>query len=173
MERVAYGVYRVSGAPRPRLLDLRAAWLQLAPGIDVDRRSPAEGVVSHASAAVVYQSGLLAPFGHEFSVPLPRRVRSRRDDVVIHRVRLRDDEVGWVDEMLVTLPTRMVGDLCAASIDGGHLAGVVADLLGKRLASRDDVAAALAPHSHKYGGRSGDGHQFLEYLLTFAPGTAS
>jgi predicted transcriptional regulator of viral defense system len=173
MERVAYGVYRVSGAPRQRLLELRAAWLQLAPGAEVDRRTLEDGVVSHASAAVVYQVGLLEPFRHEFSVPLPRRLRSRRDDIVIHRVRLRTDEVEWVEEMLVTVPTRMVGDLCAESIDGEHLAGVVADLLGRRLTSRDDLASALGPYSRKYGGQPGDGHQFLDYLLTFAPGTTS
>src|SRR5437773_4490607 len=69
MERVAHGVYRLAGAPRPRLLELRAAWLQLAPGVDVDRRTPAEGVVSHASAATVYGAGLLDPVRHEFTVP--------------------------------------------------------------------------------------------------------
>lgn len=173
MERVAYGVYRVGGAPRPRLLELRAAWLQFAPGVDVDQRTLEEGVVSHMSAAVTYQVGLLEPFRHEFSVPLPRRVRSRRDDVVIHRVRLGADEVDWVDEMLVTVPTRMVSDLCAVSIDGEHLAGVVADLLGKSLMNQDDLASALAPYSHKYGGSPGDGHQFLDYLLTFARSAAS
>lgn len=173
LERVAYGVYRVAGAPRPRLLELRAAWLQLAPGVDLDARTVADGVVSHASAAAVYGVGLLEPVRHEFSVPLPRRVRSRRDDVVIHRVSLAADEVGWVEQMLVTVPTRMVGDLCAQSMDGEHLAGVVADLLDKHLANRGSLARALAPHAHRYGGQPDDGRQFLDYLLCFAPGTAS
>jgi hypothetical protein len=173
MERVAYGVYRVAGAPRPRLLELRAAWLQLAPGVDLDRRTVADGVVSHASATAVYGVGLLEPVRHEFSVPLPRRLRSRRDDVVIHRVRLAADEVDWVEEMLVTVPTRMVGDLCAQSMDGEHLAGVVADLLDKHLADRDGLASALAPHAHRYGSQPGNGRQFLDYLLSFAPGATS
>jgi predicted transcriptional regulator of viral defense system len=76
LERVAYGVYRVAGAPRARLLELRAAWLQLAPGVDVDQRVVAGGVVSHASAATVFGVGLLEPVRHEFTVPGPRRVRS-------------------------------------------------------------------------------------------------
>src|SRR5436190_2474812 len=118
LERVAYGVYRVAGAPRPRLLELRAAWLQLAPGADLDRRTVADGVVSHASAATVYGVGLLEPIRHEFTVPLPRRVRSRRDDVVIHRAPLRADEVDWVEEMLVTVPARMVAGLAAQNVDG-------------------------------------------------------
>jgi predicted transcriptional regulator of viral defense system len=173
MERVAYGVYRVAGAPRPRLLELRAAWLQLAPDVDVDRRTVVDCVVSHASAAAVYGVGLLESVRHEFSVPLPRRVRSRRDDVVIHRTGLAEDEVGWVEEMLVTVPTRMVSDLCAESIDGEHLAGVVADLLDRQMADRGELALALAPYADQYGGRPESGDQFLDYLLTFAPGTAS
>ncbi len=173
LERVAYGVYRVAGAPRPQLLELRAAWLQLAPGVDVDQRTVADGVVSHASAAAVYGVGLLEPVRYEFSVPTPRRVRSRRNDVVIHRVSLGADEVGWAEEMLVTALTRMVGDLAAQSMDGEHLAGVVADLLDRRLVDRRAAAAALAPHAHRYGSQPGNGYQFLDYLLGFAPGAAS
>jgi predicted transcriptional regulator of viral defense system len=164
LERVAYGVYRVAGAPRPRLLELRAAWLQLAPGVDVDRRTAADGVVSHASAAIMYGVGLLEPVRHEFTVPLPRRVRSRRDDVVIHRAPLGGDEAEWVEEMLVTVPTRMVAELAAQSMDGEHLAGVAADLLRRRLASRGDLRSALAPHAERYGW-PGDGRGFLDYLL--------
>src|SRR5262245_2988520 len=106
LERVAYGVYRVVGAPRPRLVELRAAWLQLAPGIDLDQRTVGDGVVSHSSAAAVYEVGLLEPMHYEFSVPLPRRVRSSRDDVLIHRAILRVDDACWFGEMLVTTPTR-------------------------------------------------------------------
>jgi len=164
LERVAYGVYRVAGAPRPRLLELRAAWLQLAPGADVDRRTVADGVVSHASAATVYGVGLLEPFRHEFTVPVPRRVRSRRDDVVIHRAELDGDEVDWVEEMLVTVPARMVADLATQSMDGEHLAGVVADLRRMRLVSRAALRSALAPHAQRYGWPS-DGREFLDDLL--------
>jgi predicted transcriptional regulator of viral defense system len=173
LERVAYGVYRVAGAPRPRLLELRAAWLQLAPGVDLDQRTIADGVVSHASAASVYEVGLLEPIQHEFSVPLPRRLRSRRSDVTIYRAQLTRDDVDWVEEMLVTVPTRLVGDLCAQSLDGEHLAGVVADLLYKHLTSRSGLAAALAPHAYQYGGQPGNGRQLLDYLLSLAPAAGS
>src|SRR5581483_1433718 len=152
LERVAHGVYRVVGAPRPAVLDLRAAWLQLAPGVEVDRRTLTDGVVSHASAATVYGVGLLEPLAHEFTVPPPRRLRSRRDDVVIHRAPLADGDVDWVEEVLVTVPARLVADMCAEGLDGEHLAGLVADLLGRRLADRDDLAPALAPYAARYGG---------------------
>jgi predicted transcriptional regulator of viral defense system len=169
LDRVAHGVYRVSGAPRPRLLELRAAWLQLAPGVDLDQRTVAEGIVSHASAATVYEVGLLEPIRHEFSVSLPRRQRSGRSDVTIYRTRISADDVNWVEEMLVTVPTRLVKDLAAQSVDGEHLAGVVADLLDKRLADRRGLAAALAPYADRYGGQSGDGRLLLDHLLGMAP----
>ncbi len=173
LERVAHGVYRVAGAPRPDFLDLRAAWLQLAPGTGVDARERRQGVVSHASAAIVYQVGLLEPVRHEFTVPPPRRVRSRRPDVLIHRAPLAADEVRWVEEMLVTVPTRMVGDLCAQTVDGGHLAGVVADLLDHGLAEASEIEAVLAPYSYRYGGSPWAGGEFLDYLLSLTDGARS
>lgn len=151
LERVAHGVYRVGGAPRPRLQELRAAWLQLAPGTPVDQRTTDEGVVSHVSAALVYDVGLLEPRRHEFTIPPVRRIRSRREDVVIHRLLLGDRDVDWVEEILVTTPVRTVADLCSAHLDGDHLAGVVADFLTKRLANRRQLATAIAPYAADYG----------------------
>ena len=57
LERVANGVYRVIAAPIPDHLDLRAAWLQLAPDLPAWERTADQGVVSHRSAAAVYALG--------------------------------------------------------------------------------------------------------------------
>jgi predicted transcriptional regulator of viral defense system len=157
LERVTYGVYRVTGAPRDRLVELRAAWLQLAPGLGVDQRRVGHGVVSHASAAMVYEVGFLEPFRFEFTVPPPRRVRSRRQDVAIHRIHLDVGDVAWAAEMVVTTPVRMVVDLAAQRIDGGHLAGVVVDVLAKGLADQREIESVLAPHAAGYGLPAGDG----------------
>jgi predicted transcriptional regulator of viral defense system len=165
LERVAYGVYRVAGAPRDPLMELRAAWLQLAPGLGVDQRQAAHGAVSHASAAVVYQVGLLAPFRFEFTVPPPRRARSRRHDVAIHNAALDMKDVAWVAEMMVTRPARMVADLAAQRIDGEHLAGVVIDLLAKDLTNQQEIESVLAPHAASYGLSAGDGRGFVADLL--------
>lgn len=171
-ERVGHGVYRVGGAPRPRLLELRVAWLQLAPGISVDQRTAASGVVSHDSAALVHDVGLLDPWGHEFTVPPTRRVRSRRDDVLIYSGPLPETDVTWRDGLLVTTPGRTVADLCAVRMDGEHLAGVVADFLSKGMANPDELAAALAPHAAAYLGRPARGRQFLQHLLTLTRGAS-
>jgi predicted transcriptional regulator of viral defense system len=165
LERVAYGVYRVAGAPRDGLVELRAAWLQLAPWLGVDQRRAEDGVVSHASAAVVYQVGLLEPFRFEFTVPPPRRVRSRRQDVAIHRARLDAEDVAWMAEMVVTVPVRMVADLAAQRFDGDHLAGVVIDVLAKGLTDRRRIESVLAPYAAGYGLSAGDGRGLVADLL--------
>ena len=165
LERVAYGVYRVAGSPRDALVELRAAWLQLAPGLGVDERRAEDGVVSHASAAVVYQVGLLEPFRFEFTVPPPRRARSRRQDAAIHRASLDAEDVAWVAEMAVTVPVRMVADLAAQRFDGEHLAGVVIDVLAKGMADRQAIESVLAQHAAGYGLSTGDGRGLVADLL--------
>jgi predicted transcriptional regulator of viral defense system len=49
--RVATGVYQLAGAPTPAEVDLRAAWLQLAPAVPAWERGSEQGVVSHRSGA--------------------------------------------------------------------------------------------------------------------------
>ena len=82
LDRVAHGVYRLTGAPLPDYLDLRAAWLQLAPEVPARERTPERGVASHRSAAVLYGLGHLPADRHEFT--LSERLDSRRPDVGLH-----------------------------------------------------------------------------------------
>ncbi|MFC0861250.1 type IV toxin-antitoxin system AbiEi family antitoxin domain-containing protein [Sphaerimonospora cavernae] len=164
LEHVAHGVYRVAGAPRPSLEELRAAWLQLAPDLQADERGSTHGVVSHSSAAFVYDVGLLDPLRWEFIIPPPRRFRTRRQDVAIHRARLAGDDVEWLDGLLVTTPRRTVIDLASSRFDGGHLGLVVADMLERDLAQPDDLATALAPYATAYGLPDATGQEFLEHL---------
>jgi predicted transcriptional regulator of viral defense system len=172
MERVAHGVYRLTGAPRPRLLELRAAWLQLAPGVDLEQRIPSDGVVSHASAATVFDVGLLEPVRHEFTFPSTRRVRSRRDDVRIHHADLGPEHVMWFSDILVTTPVRLIDDLCAAAMDGSHLAGVVADLVHAGHVQPDGLVPVLGRYAGRYGSSPGDGRALLDYLLALGSGEA-
>ncbi|HZC26699.1 MAG TPA: type IV toxin-antitoxin system AbiEi family antitoxin domain-containing protein, partial [Actinopolymorphaceae bacterium] len=69
VERVAYGLYRLRGAPPVDHLDLRAAWLQLVPDVPAWERTPETGVVSHRSAASVLGLGHLPADTHEFTLP--------------------------------------------------------------------------------------------------------
>ncbi len=95
----------------PDHLELRAAWLQLAPAVPAWQRTADEGVVSHRSASALYDIGHLPADRHEFI--LPKRKQSRRGDVRIHQLKLHEGE--WVERrgLFVTRPSRIAADLLA------------------------------------------------------------
>jgi len=109
LDRVAHGVYRLTGAPPPDYLGLRAAWLQLAPEVPAWERTPEQGVISHRSAAGLYGLGHLPADRHEFT--LPERRQSRRSDVRLHRRAVRPDEWIVLHGMPVTRPSRIAADM--------------------------------------------------------------
>jgi predicted transcriptional regulator of viral defense system len=164
LEAVGYGVYRVVGAPAPAHLELKVAWLQLAPDVVAEDRTPARGVVSHTSAAALYGVGDFEPECFEFTVP--RRKRTRRTDVVLHTATLDESEVDWVDQMAVTRPARTVGDLMRDRHDGEHVGRVLLDLLDKHLTTPAELAAAAGPHAAAYGLPSTGGKQFIAHLMS-------
>jgi predicted transcriptional regulator of viral defense system len=151
LERVAHGVYLAGAAPRPALLELKAAWMQLAPGVPIDQRIADQGVISHASAVTVHALGTLDPVGHEITFPRNRRFRTRRADLVLHQTDLGADDVIWVDQMLVTTVPRTIADLAVSAVDGGHLAEILDDALRLGVLNRRTVARALAPSAGSYG----------------------
>lgn len=163
LERVAHGVYRLAGTPLPDHLELRTAWLQLAPRIPAWERKPDEGVVSHRSAAVVYGIGHLPADTHEFTAP--KRKQSRRPDVRIHRRPLEPGE--WVEMrgLLVTRPSRIAADLLREREDPEAVAHLIADALRHVYDYPSTFADALAPYAAQFGFRRGDGLALLRWLL--------
>lgn len=162
VERVAFGVYHMAGVPLPRLLELRVAWLQLQPGVKAEMREPACGVVSHTSAAAMYEVGDLDAERHEFTVPIRRR--TRRSDVVLHVAPLPNREVTWVDQLPVASPPRLVADLLRDHHDGEHVARVAADCIHHRLAAEPELAAVAAPYAAAYGFPPREAEGFLAHL---------
>ncbi|GLW97874.1 type IV toxin-antitoxin system AbiEi family antitoxin domain-containing protein [Microtetraspora sp. NBRC 16547] len=162
LDRVAFGVYRLPGSPLDPLTELRAAWLQLDSGTEAESRGIDSGVVSHGSAALVHQVGDFTGHIHEFTSP--KRKRSRRSDVRIHTSSLGSDDVVSLDQLLVTSPTRLVGDLLATRHDGQHISYVVTDILDRRLATRKALADVVAPHAAAYGVTPA--REFLEHLIS-------
>jgi hypothetical protein len=161
--RIAHGVYRLAGAPTPDHLELRAAWLQLAPGTPAWEREPNQGVISHRSAASVYGIGHLPADRHEFTVPA--RKQSRRPDVRIHH---RDvQQGGWVQlrGLLVTRPSRIAADLLRDQEDPEAVAQVTADAIRAGYDEAATFADALAPHALRFGLRRRDGLALLGWLL--------
>jgi hypothetical protein len=163
LERVATGIYRLAAAPIPDHLDLRAAWLQLAPDTPAWERTVDQGVVSHRSAASVYGVGHLPADRHEFTVP--RRRQSRRPDVRIHVRKLTDAEWISLGGLPVTRPSRIASDLLWEQEDPEAVAQLIADSIRPAVDSPGTFADQLAAHAARFGLRRGDGLGLLRWLL--------
>jgi len=163
LERVAHGVYRLAGAPAPDHLELRAAWLQLAPGVFGWERTPEQGVVSHRSAAELYGLGHLPADRHEFT--LPDRKQTRRPEVRLHRRSFTDAE--WVRHcgLPVTRPARIASDLLYDREDPEAVAHIVADAIRGSYDYPGTFAGSLAAHAARFGLRRDDGFGLLRWLL--------
>lgn len=163
LDRVATGVYRLAGAPIPDHLDLRAAWLQLAPDDPAWERTAAEGVVSHRSAASLYGLGHLPADRHEFTVP--RRKQTRRRDVRIHVRPLEDREWVVLRGLPVTRPSRIASDLLRDSEDPEAIAQLIVDAIRPVYDYPATFADSLAPHAARLGLRKDDGQAALRWFL--------
>ncbi len=163
LERVAHGVYRVRTAPVPDHVDLRAAWLQLAPEVPAWDRTAEQGVVSHRSAAALYGLGHLPADRHEFSLPVRRQ--SRRADVRLHLRQLDRGEWITLHGLPVTRPSRIAADLLAEREDPAAVAQVVADAIQAIYDYPGSFATAIAAQAAAFGLRRGDGLALLRWLL--------
>jgi Transcriptional regulator, AbiEi antitoxin len=163
LERVAYGVYHLTGAPIPDHLELRAAWLQLAPEIPAWERTRDQGIPSHRSAAALYSIGHLPADRHDFT--LPTRKQSRRQDVRLHHRKVSTGEWIEIRGLPVTRPSRIASDLLLDQEDPEAVAHVVADAIRAVYDYPATFAEALAPHAIKFGLRKGDGIGLLRWLL--------
>ena len=144
VERVDRGVYRIVGAGHDLHQQLRVAWLRLAPNLSPRDRTLRPHVwVSQRSAARLLDIGVLSADLPEFIAD--RRIQTRADV----RVRFRSggfDRSDWMvsDGFAVTTPARIVADLAADRVDGGHLGRIASDALVRGLTTRDELESALA-----------------------------
>lgn len=169
LERVHYGIYRMSRLPDDEHVGLRVAWFALEPAtvvVDRYRQELPGGVVSHRSAAAMHGLGDLDADYREFTVK--RRTRIKDLDVRLHVGQIGRTEWNLVDGIPTTTAVRTISDLASVHTDGGHLAGVVRDALEKNLATTGQVAEALAPHAFDYGHALNDGVGFLKLLIAEA-----
>jgi hypothetical protein len=165
VQRVARGVYRLRGAPEPSHLDLRAAWLQLAPETPLWERRPDQGVVSHRSAAMLYGLGDLPAERHEFTLPV--RYQSRRADVRIHRAEVAPSSV-WAFDLLLTRPDRIAADLLADGESPEAAGLVVADAIREAREYPGSFATTLSPFAARFGLEPGNGLAMLDWVLALA-----
>ncbi len=163
LDRVAQGVYRLTGAPPPDHLELRAAWLQLALEVPAWERTPEQGVVSHRSAAALYGLGHLPADRHEFTLPVRRQ--SRRKDVRLHHRPVQPGEWVVLHGMPVTRPSRIAADLLDDKEDPEAVGQVIADAIRSIYDYPGTFAEALGPHAARFGLRRRDGLALLRWLL--------
>ncbi|MGH3869793.1 MAG: hypothetical protein ACRDQ4_27580 [Pseudonocardiaceae bacterium] len=168
LERIAHGVYRLRGSADPGHLSLRAAWLQLDPATPAWERldRPEQALVSHSSAAVLYDVGDLRADTHEFTLPVRRQTRRR--DVRLHRGQVPDQDWLILDGLPTTRAGRMVADLLADHHEPEAVAQIVREVLDRVYDYPRVVAEKLGPFATRFDLPSNDGIGLLELLLTMA-----
>jgi predicted transcriptional regulator of viral defense system len=168
LEHVLHGVYGVPAALSSANLTEKAVWLRLDPSRPAWQRHPLDGsggVVSHRSAAAVHDLGDVIPDVVELTVPRRRTTRDR--GVRLRLGSLSPGDVERVDGLPVTTAERTVLDLLADHMDGGHIGGVLADALRRRLVDLDRLADHAQRYAARYGVTSGPhrGRQLLDQFL--------
>ncbi|CAB0659207.1 hypothetical protein CIP107565_01775 [Corynebacterium diphtheriae] len=119
----------------------------------------ADAVVSHTTAAEVWEIGDLWPDGIHFTVN--RRRRSRQTDVQFHRADLADAD--WVvhptSGLPITTVPRTILDLAQSGHEPDHLLHLVADAGRKYLLTEQELLDSFSGHEDSFrldqGDRSG------------------
>lgn len=131
--RVDHGIYRLKKFPTAGHEDLMRWWLW----------SRKKGVMSHETAAALYELGDLLPSKIHLTVPLDFRKRPAKS-LVLHKANLSASEIDKRDDLPVTTPLRTVLDLARSHLDDERLSAVAKDAIKKGLMSRKELLEALA-----------------------------
>lgn len=166
LERITQGVYLAAGSPRPSHLELRAAYLQLEPGVPAWRRVPSSGVVSHRSAASLYDLGHLTADVHEFTFETRRQ--TRLDDVRLHKLPLEESECITLQGMFVTRPSRIVADLLRENEDFEAVAQITVEAIREVKDYLPNFVVELNRVATRAGEDAGNGRAVLRRLVDVA-----
>lgn len=174
IERIVHGVYRIRGGADHQYPELYAEWLNLAPAMPAWRRSGAEGLVSHQSAAALYQLGDLNAAVNEFT--LPQRRQTQRIDLRLHRRRtigVEGVDWEWVQGLAVTRPVHIIGDLLADRQDPSAIATICQQALHRKLVDRTELETAAAKWGAPYGPGTPTRRDLVPWLATMTLTPAS
>ena len=123
LRRLAHGVYRLRDFPAQPFEDVIGACLWAGP----------DAVASHDTALAVYGLGEVTP--SVVHVTVPRRLRKRRDNVIVHTGLLTSRDVTVRDGVPVTAPARTLRD-CATDHPTEVVEKLIAEALARGLLSR-------------------------------------
>jgi Transcriptional regulator, AbiEi antitoxin len=165
IERVARGVYRMSGAPQQDHEAIYAAWLALGGATALRAETGVAPVVAAGeTAAVVHGIGDFFPVGLDFIVPA--RKGTRLAGVRLRIRRLTRDEVIPVGGLPALTVERALADLIEIGTDLSLVAGAARDAarVGK-LVAPDRLVSYLDPIAAR---RKSDGRSMASDLLELA-----
>lgn len=131
--RVDRGIFRLKNFPAAKYEDLIRWWLW----------SRKKGVISHETAAAVYDLGDLLPSKVHLTVPRNfRKVVAR--GVVLHKDKLDESEIERSDGFRITTPLRTTMDLAKSLLDPERLSAVVKDAIQKGLVTKKQLLDVLS-----------------------------
>jgi predicted nucleotidyltransferase len=131
--RVDHGVYRLKKFPAAPHEELMRWWLW----------SRKKAVLSHETAAALYELGDLPPSKIHLTVPPDFRKRPSKS-LILHKAKLHESEIEKRDGLPVTKPLRTILDLARSHLDDERLEAVARDAILKGDPSRKGLLNALA-----------------------------
>jgi predicted nucleotidyltransferase len=131
--RVDHGIYRLKNFPAAKHEDLMRWWLW----------SRKKAVLSHETAAALYDLGDLLPAKIHLTVPPDFRKRPTKS-LVLHKAMLHESEIERRDGLPATKPLRTILDLARARLDDERLEAVARDAILKGVTSGKELLGALA-----------------------------
>lgn len=127
------GIFRLKKFPAAKYEDLIRWWLW----------SRKKGVISHETAAAVYDLGDLLPSKVHLTVPRNfRKIVAR--GVVLHKDKLDEKEIERSNGFRITTPLRTIMDLAKSLLDPERLSVVVKDAVQKGLVTKKQLLYVLS-----------------------------
>jgi predicted transcriptional regulator of viral defense system len=130
--RIERGIYRLVEYPSTPHEDL-VRWILWSRG---------KAVVSHETAAAVYELGDVMPARIHLTVPLDFR-KTFPDSVIVHRAILPPEDTSRWQDIAITTPLRTLLDLAGSWIESDALADIVREALRRGSVSRNDLETGL------------------------------
>lgn len=130
--RVGRGLFRLKHFPAAAHEDLIRWWLW----------SRKQGVISHESAAAIYDVGDVLPSKTHLTVP-PGFRKKGPGSVILHRAQLEATDVETREGFRITTPLRTILDLAREHLDPERLRAVTRDALKKGLIDRKALLSYL------------------------------
>ena len=155
LERIGHGLYRDTGTPPDRFDAIKAAWLSINPQLTAQERldlTPADAVVSGATATYLLGLGDLVPEPFQFTVPSRRQ--TGRKELTFRARQLPRESVTIQEGLPVTTPEQTIADLVDEGLDKSLIADVLADM---GIIDTNQLVTLLTPMAARNGFKQGDG----------------